>query len=126
VLLPNRDSSALPQSDSERIYSMKLYPVLKEFEEGHGFTREDWDAVDFPELTDEELAQARPFKEVFPELFASIQAEKLKRGERGKQKAPVKTRVTLRLDAEIVDAFKATGAGWQSRINDQLKQSLPV
>jgi uncharacterized protein (DUF4415 family) len=105
---------------------MKQYPVLKEFEEGHGFTRADWDEVsDHPEWTKEELAQARPFKDVFPDLYASIQKEKLKRGERGKQIAPVKTRVTLRLDNAIIEAFKATGKGWQSRINDQLKAALP-
>lgn len=35
----------------------------------HGYTRADWDAVDTPEATDEELAQARPFKDVLPELL---------------------------------------------------------
>ncbi len=33
-----------------------------------------------------------------------------------------KTRLTLRLDAEIVQHFRATGPGWQSRINDALKE----
>ncbi|WP_165019778.1 hypothetical protein [Rhodobacter sp. SGA-6-6] len=38
----------------------------------HGYTREDWEAVDSPKLTDEELAQARPFAEVFPTLAEKI------------------------------------------------------
>jgi uncharacterized protein (DUF4415 family) len=28
--------------------------------------------------------------------------------------------VTIRLDANVVDAYKATGEGWQSRMNDAL------
>lgn len=35
-----------------------------------------------------------------------------------------KVPVTIRLDADIVDRFKATGKGWQSRINDLLRSSL--
>jgi hypothetical protein len=46
---------------------------FKEFTPGRGYTKEDWDEVSDPhELTDEELAQAKPFAEVFPELAASI------------------------------------------------------
>ncbi len=32
-----------------------------------------------------------------------------------------KTQVTLRLDADVVAKFKASGSGWQTRINDALK-----
>ena len=32
-----------------------------------------------------------------------------------------KTQVTLRLDVEVLAKFKATGDGWQTRINDALK-----
>jgi hypothetical protein len=46
---------------------------FKEFTPGRGYTKEDWDEVSDPhELTDEELAQAKPFAEMFPELAASI------------------------------------------------------
>jgi uncharacterized protein (DUF4415 family) len=31
-----------------------------------------------------------------------------------------KAQVTLRLDAQILEKFKATGNGWQTRINDVL------
>lgn len=30
----------------------------------------------------------------------------------------------IRLDADILDAFKATGKGWQTRMNDALKEWL--
>lgn len=32
-----------------------------------------------------------------------------------------KEQVTLRLDTEILEQFKATGDGWQTRINDVLR-----
>lgn len=31
------------------------------------------------------------------------------------------TEVTLWVDTDVLDAFKATGPGWQTRINDALK-----
>jgi uncharacterized protein (DUF4415 family) len=89
---------------------------LTEFTPGRGYTKEDWDAVDSPELTDEQLAQARPFAEVFPDL-----AESIRRG-RGRPKAEKRLQhVSIRLDPEVVAKFKATGKGWQSRINEVLK-----
>ena len=33
----------------------------------------------------------------------------------------IKTQVTLRLDTEVIEKFKASGTGWQTRINDALK-----
>jgi uncharacterized protein (DUF4415 family) len=40
---------------------------------------------------------------------------------RGLQHAPTKKQVTLRLDPEVIDKFRATGRGWQARMNDALK-----
>jgi uncharacterized protein (DUF4415 family) len=91
--------------------------VKKKFEPGHGYTKQVWDDADIPPLTDEQLAQARPFAEVFPEL-----AEKMRRnlGGRPPVEKPKKA-VSLRLDQDVIDKFKATGKGWQSRINEALK-----
>jgi len=99
---------------------------MKEFDPRHaakhGYTREDWDAVDSPELTDEELAQARPFVEVFPEM-----AEKIRKSIAGRPKSPnPKIAVSLRLDPEVVAAFKADGPGWQSRMNQALRKAVGV
>jgi uncharacterized protein (DUF4415 family) len=44
----------------------------KSFKPGQGYTKEDWDAVQSPELTAEQIAKAKPFAEVFPDLAASI------------------------------------------------------
>jgi uncharacterized protein (DUF4415 family) len=41
---------------------------------------------------------------------------------RGPQKAPVKKAVSLRLDQDVVDHFKALGKGYQSKINDILRE----
>lgn len=35
-----------------------------------------------------------------------------------------KVSTTIRFDAEILDAFKVTGEGWQTRMNDALKEWL--
>lgn len=35
-----------------------------------------------------------------------------------------KKQVTLRLDADLIEAFKAQGAGWQTRINEALRQAV--
>lgn len=35
-----------------------------------------------------------------------------------------KLSVTVRYDAEVISAFKATGKGWQTRMNDALKEWL--
>lgn len=32
-----------------------------------------------------------------------------------------KTQVTLRLDVDVVEKFRASGEGWKTRINDALK-----
>ena len=38
--------------------------------------------------------------------------------------AAPKRQVTLRLDPDVVDKFKAGGAGWQSRINAALRSAV--
>ena len=47
----------------------------------------------------------------------------LKRG-RGPQAAPTKVLTSIRLDADILEFFKAQGTGYQSRINDALRIEL--
>jgi uncharacterized protein (DUF4415 family) len=86
--------------------------TLDEYELAHG--------EDIPEFTMEVFARARPLSD-FPEL---AEAMRRARGERGPQIAPVKERVGLRLDADVLARFRGTGRGWQARINDILKQHL--
>ncbi|MBZ6416000.1 MAG UNVERIFIED_CONTAM: BrnA antitoxin family protein [Methylobacterium ajmalii] len=35
-----------------------------------------------------------------------------------------KRQVTLRLDADVIEGFRATGSGWQGRINAILREAL--
>ena len=37
-----------------------------------------------------------------------------------------KKQVTLRLDPDVVEMFRATGKGWQSRINAELRKALGI
>jgi uncharacterized protein (DUF4415 family) len=37
---------------------------------------------------------------------------------------PVKAKVTLHLDRGVLEHFKATGRGWQTRINEVLKHLI--
>lgn len=98
--------------------------LMKKFEPGHGFTREDWDAVDSPELTDDEIARLQPASEVLPQaFFDAMDREAEKRRGRPATDNP-KKQVTLRLDADIVERYKSTGRGWQSRINADLRKSI--
>jgi uncharacterized protein (DUF4415 family) len=49
-------------------------------------------------------------------------AAKRKQGERGEQVAPTKQLVSVRYSPEVLDFFRGTGAGWQTRMDDALKQ----
>ncbi|SFF74861.1 BrnA antitoxin of type II toxin-antitoxin system [Novosphingobium sp. CF614] len=37
-----------------------------------------------------------------------------------------KKQVTLRLDPDVIEGFRATGKGWQSRINAELRKALGI
>jgi uncharacterized protein (DUF4415 family) len=39
-------------------------------------------------------------------------------------KAHPKIKLTMRFDADVVDGFRATGEGWQTRMNDVLRAYL--
>jgi len=46
---------------------------------------------------------------------------------RGRPKAAVtKTPIKIRLDADVLAALRASGDGWQTRINDTLRASLQL
>ncbi|MBI4756178.1 MAG: BrnA antitoxin family protein [Betaproteobacteria bacterium] len=43
-------------------------------------------------------------------------------GTRGPQRAPTKVQLSLRLSREVVEYFRATGDGWQSRMDEALRE----
>jgi uncharacterized protein (DUF4415 family) len=70
---------------------------------------------DCPPLTEEFFRRARWFVDVHPELARKLRG-------RPKLEEP-KVQVTLRLDADVVRAFRAKGSGWQSRMNEALAKA---
>ncbi len=78
---------------------------------------------DAPELTDAELAEMRPAREVLPPDFYAM-VTKRRPGQRGPGKKPAKVATTLRIDADTLAAWKASGAGWQGRVNDVLRRAV--
>ena len=64
-----------------------------------------------PEWTDKMFKEAKPASEVMPKIIG-----------RGKQKTPVKVSTTIRLSNEVITHFKASGKGWQSKIDSVLKE----
>ena len=41
-----------------------------------------------------------------------------------KQPSPIKISTTVRFDQDVLEAFRATGKGWQTRMNEALKEWL--
>jgi len=54
------------------------------------------------------------------DLPESLQA-KLRRG-RGPNKAPTKERINIRLSSDTVQYFRSTGDGWQTRMDEALRE----
>lgn len=96
--------------------------IQNRFQEGRGYSKQDWDDVcDNPEWTEEDFRNARPFAVVFPELAEKMRKEIAARGR--PPLAVTKQPVTIRLDPDVIAKFKATGKGWQSRINEALRHA---
>ena len=72
------------------------------------------------ELTSQDLTTFRPAHDVLP---LHLQ-EALGMRRRGAQKEPTKVPTTIRLSPEVSAAFRATGPGWQTRIDEALKDWL--
>jgi len=100
--------------------SRRTTPALTDEEEAR-IQRGIAEDPDNPEWTEEDFRNARPFAEVFPELAESIRRA---RGRPVMEKP--KRQISLRLDPDVIDAFKATGKGWQGRINDVLRKAAKL
>ena len=70
------------------------------------------------------LLSSEDFKEFksAPEILPASLIKKL--GVRGPQKSPKKVVTTIRLSPDIIQKFKATGDGWQSRVDAALRQFI--
>ncbi|HOY69249.1 MAG TPA: BrnA antitoxin family protein [Methylotenera sp.] len=75
--------------------------------------------IDNPEWTVAEAHASLPFS-----ALSDTMQTKLARRARGVQLTPTKERITIRLSPTVVETFRATGAGWQTRIDSALQDWL--
>lgn len=80
--------------------------------DAHVITPEEYEEI--PELTGEWFAKA--------DLHDGTRLVRRGRPHKEAPKVPVK----IRLDADVLTALKATGPGWQTRINDTLRQTMGI
>ncbi|VUZ22921.1 Uncharacterised protein [uncultured Comamonas sp.] len=75
------------------------------------------DAGEVGDLSHVDAAALKPFSSLPESLQSKLRA--------GRPKAEVtKERITIRLSPDVVGAFRATGDGWQTRIDAALREWL--
>jgi uncharacterized protein (DUF4415 family) len=72
----------------------------------------DWNAVESPPLSDDLLNRMRPVRETHPDRPRRM---------RGPQAPATKVLLSIPFTPEVVKYFKATGPGWQHRMDEALK-----
>jgi uncharacterized protein (DUF4415 family) len=77
---------------------------------------------DSPEWKAKDFAKARTAREALPPSTYAALATKRARGRPKAEETKVFT--AIRLDADVLETFKGTGKGWQTRVNSALRQYL--
>jgi uncharacterized protein (DUF4415 family) len=81
---------------------------------------------DNPEWAAEDVARARPASEVLPKFIGQAATDELARRGRGRPAKPNrKVNQTLRLDPDVLEAYRREGPGWQALMNEVLRQHMP-
>lgn len=71
-----------------------------------------------PEWSDEDIARAKSFRETFPKEYAAWK-------KRGRPPAATpKVHIGFRLAADVVDGIRATGRGYNARVEKVLREAL--
>jgi uncharacterized protein (DUF4415 family) len=68
------------------------------------------------ELEDEDFARAKRLSDLPTGLQTKL------RTPRGPQRAPTKELISLRVSRDVLGSFRETGPGWQSRMNEALRE----
>ena len=77
-----------------------------------------------PNWTIQTFKKSRPAKEVLPKIFSDqISQELLKPRGRPRLETP-KERINIRLSYEVIQHFKSSGVGWQTRIDAALREFI--
>ncbi len=79
--------------------------------------RRDMRDDDNPEWTAEDFARSQPARKVLAEQFGTPMAEEMLKPRGRPRLANPKERINIRLSHEVIEHFKASGQGWQSRID---------
>jgi len=81
---------------------------------------------DNPEWTAEDFAHARPAAEVLPQYIGEEATRELLRRSPGRPVQEIrKVNQTLRLDPDVLEAYRQAGKGWQTRMNEVLRNNKP-
>lgn len=80
--------------------------------DAHVIQPEEYEEI--PELTDEMMARADVY----------VAGVLVRRGRGRPRKADAKRQVTLRLDPDVLERLRASGPGWQVRVNEVLRAWL--
>ncbi len=75
------------------------------------------------ELEAADIRRMRSAAEVLPAELAAL-LPKRRPGQRGPQKRRTKKLVTLRMDPDLLEHFRDSGRGWQSRLNETLRKAV--
>jgi len=84
------------------------------------------DDPDDSDITEEDMRNARPFREAHPELAAKMEADRAAR-QRMASAAPAnlgKQQVSLRLSGDVLTRLRGMGRGWQSKVDDILRKAV--
>lgn len=77
-----------------------------------------------PEWTDEMFAKARPAREVLGDAVVDALMSRPRGRPKGSTKADRKVSISLRVDPEVLEGYRATGPGWQTRMSEALAAGL--
>jgi len=79
-----------------------------------------------PEWTVGDIGKAQPASAVLPKLIGDTATQELLRRARGRPpKQDRKVNQTLRIDPDVLNAYRRQGRGWQTRINQVLRENMP-
>ncbi|MGH2342774.1 BrnA antitoxin family protein [Segnochrobactraceae bacterium EtOH-i3] len=106
-----------PDREAARARARAALAAMTE-EEGAALTAAAEADPDNPPVDEATMATMRPAD---AEL---IRAAQRARGQRGPGRKPAKVQVALRLDAEVLEAWRATGEGWQTRMGEVLRRAV--
>lgn len=75
---------------------------------------------DNPPVSERLMKKLRPAREVVPDVVRAA-----KRIGRPPVSGVAKEAIKLRIDADVIERYRATGPGWQTKMNEALRRGAP-